>query len=247
MMQPGLSSVLPAAEDKPVYVNRMFARIARTYDLMNRLMTGGQDQRWRQLLLDLCDLPPHGRLLDVGTGTGDIAYAARQRAPGVRPVGVDFTYEMMAVGQSKDPAGPLPFVQGDTFALPFADDTFDAVVSGFLLRNVVDRVAALAEQARVTKPGGRVVVLETTPPSNTPLGPLFQFYFFRVVPLLGGLVSGDLEAYRYLPHSTVGFPLPKELQRMMELAGLRNVFYRELMFGSVAIHVGTKTRDRSAN
>lgn len=242
MNQAPQSTVLPAAEDKPVYVNRMFARIARTYDLMNRIMTGGQDQRWRRLLLDLCDLPAHGRLLDVGTGTGDIAYAAR-RLPGVRPVGVDFTFEMMVAGQSKDPAGPMAFAQADTFALPFADNTFDAVVSGFLLRNVVDRVAALAEQGRVTKPGGRVVILETTPPSNTPLGPLFQLYFFRIVPLIGGLVSGDLEAYRYLPHSTVGFPMPQELQRMMELAGLRNVFYRELMFGSVAIHVGTKTRD----
>lgn len=235
--------ILPAPADKPVYVNRMFARIARTYDLMNRMMTGGQDQRWRRQLLALCDLPPHGRLLDVGTGTGDIAYAARRLSPSVYAVGVDFTYEMMAAGQGKEPADPMPFVQGDTFALPFAGETFDAVVSGFLIRNVVDRVAALAEQARVTKPGGRVLILETTPPSNTPLGPLFQFYFFRVVSLLGGLVSGDLEAYRYLPQSTVGFPMPKELQRMMELAGLRHVFYRELMFGSVAIHVGTKTRD----
>lgn len=242
MTQPWPTSVLPSSEDKPVYVNRMFARIARTYDLMNRIMSVGQDQRWRRMLLDLADLPPRGRLLDVGTGTGDIAYAARQRLPGIQAVGVDFTYEMMAAGRSKDAHGPMAFAQADTFALPFADASFDAVVSGFLVRNVVDRVAALAEQARVTKPGGRVLVLETTPPSNTPLGPLFQLYFFRVVPLLGGLVSGDMEAYRYLPHSTVGFPLPKELQRMMELAGLRNVFYRELMLGSVAIHVGTKTR-----
>lgn len=242
MNAPSQPTILPAAEDKPVYVNRMFARIARTYDLMNRIMTGGQDQRWRRLLIDLCDLPPHGLLLDVGTGTGDILYAAR-RLPGVQAVGVDFTYEMMAAGRRKAPGIPPAFAQGDTLALPFADDMFDAVVSGFLIRNVVDRVAALREQARVTKPGGRVVVLETTPPSNTPLGPLFQFYFFRVVPLIGGWVSGDREAYRYLPHSTVGFPAPQEFQRMMELAGLRNVFYRELMLGSVAIHVGTKTRD----
>ncbi len=242
MNAPSQPTILPAAEDKPVYVNRMFARIAHTYDLMNRIMTGGQDQRWRRLLLDLCDLPPHGRLLDVGTGTGDIVYAAR-RLPGVQAIGVDFTYEMMAAGRGKAPGAPPAFAQGDTLALPFADDTFDAVVSGFLIRNVVDRVAALREQARVTRPGGRVVVLETTPPSNTPLGPLFEFYFFRVVPLIGGWVSGDREAYRYLPHSTLGFPAPEEFQRMMELAGLRNVFYRELMLGSVAIHVGTKTRD----
>jgi demethylmenaquinone methyltransferase / 2-methoxy-6-polyprenyl-1,4-benzoquinol methylase len=231
---------LPSNDEKPVYVNQMFARISPTYDLMNRVMTGGQDQSWRRLLLDWCDLPPRGRLLDVGTGTGDIAAAARQRFPQVEAVGVDFTFEMMDVGKQQPARRTLPFVQGDTLALPFADNYFDAVVSGFLVRNVVDRVAALAEHARVTKPGGRVICLETTPPSNSVLGPLFQFYFFRVVPIIGGLISGDLEAYRYLPQSTVAFPDPEALKRMMEQAGLRNVIYQELMFGAVAIHVGVK-------
>ena len=234
------TDALPAPADKPVYVKQMFARIAPTYDLMNRVMTGGQDARWRELLLDLCDLPVQGRLLDVGTGTGDIAAAARRRLPTVQAIGADFTFEMMAAGQSQAARRTLPFVQGDTLALPFGDDYFDAVVSGFLIRNVVDRVGALAEQARVTKPGGRVVCLETTPPQNSVLGPLFQLYFFRVVPLLGALISGDAEAYRYLPQSTVAFPMPAALQHQMEQAGLRNVIYRELMFGTVAIHVGTK-------
>ena len=234
------NSVLPSAADKPVYVNQMFARIAPTYDLMNRLMTAGQDRRWRELLLDYCDLPVQGRLLDVGTGTGDIAATAHRRSPYADVVGVDFTYEMMAMGRSQPARHHLPFAQADTLSLPFADDSFDAVVSGFLLRNVVDRVAVLAEHARVTKPGGRVVCLETTPPENSLLGPLFQLYFFHLVPLLGGLISGDSEAYRYLPHSTVAFPKPAELRHLMEQAGLRNVVYQELMFGTVAIHVGTK-------
>jgi demethylmenaquinone methyltransferase/2-methoxy-6-polyprenyl-1,4-benzoquinol methylase len=234
-------AILPSAGDKPIYVNEMFARIAPTYDLMNRVMTGGQDRRWRELLLDLCDLPVQGRLLDVGTGTGDIAAAAKMRSAHLEVVGVDFTYEMMAVGKGEPSRRHLPFVQGDTQSLPFADNGFDAVVSGFLIRNVVDRVAVLAEHARVTKPGGRVVCLEITPPENSPLGPLFQFYFFNIVPLLGALISGDAEAYRYLPQSTVAFPAPEELLRLMEQAGLRNVVYQELMFGSVAIHVGTKT------
>ncbi|MEZ4860829.1 MAG: ubiquinone/menaquinone biosynthesis methyltransferase [Caldilineaceae bacterium] len=232
--------VLPSSDAKPLYVNRMFARIAATYDVMNRLMSMGQDQEWRRELLDYCNLPPHGLLLDVGTGTGDIAYTAMRRYPGVQAYGADFTYEMMAAGVGKLPGKVLPFTQGDTFALPFPDNTFDAVVSGFLVRNVVDRAAAFAEQARVTKPGGRVVCLETTPPSNSLLGPLFRFYFFRVVPILGGLISGDPQAYQYLPHSTVNFPEPTELQRLMEHAGLRHVFYVERMFGAVAIHVGTK-------
>ncbi|MBX3012608.1 MAG: ubiquinone/menaquinone biosynthesis methyltransferase [Caldilineaceae bacterium] len=233
-------TILPATDDKPQFVNHMFARIAATYDLVNRLMSLGQDQQWRRELLDYCNLPPHGTLLDVGTGTGDIAYAAMQRYPGVQAFGSDFTYEMMAAGVGKMPGRVLPFTQGDTFALPYPDHTFDAVVSGFMIRNVVDRAAAFREQARVTKPGGRVVCLEITPPSNSLLGPFFSLYFFRFVPLLGGIVSGDPQAYQYLPQSTVDFPTPKVLQHLMELGGLQNVVYQERMFGTVAIHVGTK-------
>lgn len=233
-------SPLPTNVEKPVYVNRMFARIAPTYDLMNRLMSLGQDQQWRREMLDLCNLPPRGLLLDVGTGTGDIAYTAMQRFPGVAAFGADFTYEMMAAGVDKTPGLSLPFTQADTYHLPYAADTFDAVVSGFLVRNVVDRVAAFAEMMRVVKPGGRVVCLETAPPTNTLLGPIFQFYFFRVVPFIGGMVSGDREAYSYLPHSTIQFPPPDVLKQLMERAGLRNVVYHEQMMGTVVIHVGTK-------
>jgi demethylmenaquinone methyltransferase/2-methoxy-6-polyprenyl-1,4-benzoquinol methylase len=231
---------LPTNDEKPTYVNRMFARIAPTYDLMNRVMTGGQDQQWRRRLLAECNLPAHGTLLDVGTGTGDILALARQRYPTVQGVGADFTYEMMASGAQLANRRTLPFTQADTLALPFPDKTFDAVVSGFLIRNVVARAAAFREQARVTKPGGRVVCLETAPPDNALLSPLYRFYFFRVVPWIGGLISGDRQAYAYLPHSTVDFPPPRQLQHLMELAGLRYVFYNEFMFGTVAIHVGTK-------
>lgn len=234
---------VPAAEERPVFVNRMFARIAPTYDLMNRLMTFGQDQGWRRKLLDAAGLPPHGKLLDIGTGTGDIAYTAMQRNPGVQAIGSDFTYEMMAAGVGKVPGLFVPFVQGDTFALPFPDETFDAVVSGFLVRNVVDRVAAFREMARVTKAGGRVVCLEIAPPTNALLEPFFRFYFFRIVPLIGGLVSGDRKAYAYLPHSTVEFPPPEALARLMEQAGLSNVVYNEYMINTVAIHVGTKLKN----
>ncbi|MFN8465984.1 MAG: class I SAM-dependent methyltransferase [Caldilineaceae bacterium] len=234
---------VPAAEERPVFVNRMFARIAPTYDLMNRLMTFGQDQGWRRKLLDAAAVPPHGKLLDIGTGTGDIAYAAMQQQPGVQAIGSDFTYEMMAAGVGKVPGLVVPFVQSDTFALPFPDETFDAVVSGFLVRNVVDRVAAFREMARVTRPGGRVACLEIAPPTNALLEPFFRFYFFRIVPLIGGLVSGDRKAYAYLPHSTVEFPPPEALARLMEQAGLSNVVYNEYMINTVAIHVGTKLRN----
>jgi demethylmenaquinone methyltransferase/2-methoxy-6-polyprenyl-1,4-benzoquinol methylase len=233
-------TALPQAEEKPRFVNSMFARIAPTYDLMNRLMTLGQDQRWRRELLDLANLPPHGRLLDVGTGTGDIGYVALERLPTVHTFGVDFTYEMMAAGVGKTPGRQLPFAQADTYQLPMPDESMDAVVSGFLVRNVVDRTAAFREMARVTKPGGRVVCLETTPPSDTLIGQGSRLYFDTIVPFLGGLISGDREAYTYLPKSTQHFVEPEELQRVMEQAGLQNVVYHLRMFGTVAIHVGTK-------
>ena len=236
------ASIVPTADERPVFVNRMFARIAPTYDLMNRLMTFGQDQSWRRKLLEACNLPPHGSLLDIGTGTGDIAYAAMQQYPGVSAVGSDFTYEMMAAGIHKVPDLALPFVQGDTFALPFPDDTFDAVVSGFLVRNVSDRKSAFREMARVTRPGGRVACLEIAPPTNALLEPFFRFYFFHIVPMIGGLISGDHTAYAYLPHSTVEFPAPAALAHIMQQAGLHNVVYHEYMINTVAIHVGTKLR-----
>lgn len=234
------TTILPPAETKPVYVNRMFARIAPTYDLMNRLMTLGQDQNWRRELLELCQLPPRGTLLDVGTGTGDIAYEAMRLYPSVRAFGADFTYEMMAAGVYKAPGIDVAFTQADVNHLPYADASFDAVVSGFLVRNVVDRAAAFREMARVTRPGGRVVCLETTPPQETLVGRGSRLYFNKVVPLLGGLVSGDREAYTYLPQSTTSFVEPEELRRVMEQVGLRNVVYRLRMLGTVAIHVGTR-------
>ena len=268
-------SYLPSPEEKAAYVNRMFAEIAPRYDLMNRLMTGGQDVAWRRELIGLCDLPSHGTLLDVGTGTGDIAKEALRQQPGVTAIGCDFTYEMMREGlgtgdrrlgtgdwglgtgdwrlgagdwrlgtgksiPSRQSLIPNPhFTQGDALRLPFPDDTFDAVTSGFLLRNVTDVDAALAEQVRVTKPGGRVVCLETAPPSQALLGPAVRLYMFRILPLLGRLISPRGNAYQYLPASTVTFPDPMTLALKMERAGLKNVFYRRKMLGTVAIHVGT--------
>lgn len=231
--------ILPTQEDKAAYVNRMFSQIASTYDVMNRVMTGGMDRYWRKIAVDLCELPPHGSLLDVGTGTGDLAYEALCRYPSTVAFGADFTIEMMQAGKGKTEK-ILPFTQADALALPYPDDTFDAVISGFLIRNVVDAVAAFQEQRRVVKPGGRVVCLETTPPTNTILGPLFQFYFFKIVPQIGSIVSRHGEAYAYLPHSTVYFSSPQRLKQQMEEAQIRHVTYQEKMFGTVAIHTGIK-------
>ena len=239
-------AILPDLEQKPTYVNQMFASIAGRYDVMNRVMTGGQDQRWRRLIVKQCHLPTGGHLLDVATGTGDIGFEAMRLRPDVQVTGVDFTHEMMIIGQRKayregllDVHGSrLRFADGDTLSLPFADATFDAVCSGFLMRNVTDIARAFAEQRRVVKPGGRVVCLEITRPQAPLWRDLFSLYFFRLVPLIGSLLSGQPQAYTYLPHSTLAFPLPQALKGIMESVGLRRVRYQTLMLGTVALHVG---------
>jgi len=217
----------------------MFARIAGRYDLMNRLMTAGRDQAWRRRVVDLAALPSGGCLLDLGSGTGAIAFEALRRRPDALVVGADFTLEMMRLGQRR--AAPTPaWVGADALRLPFPENTFDAVTSGFLMRNVVDVEAGFAEQRRVVKPGGRVVCLETSPPPDNALRPFIDFYLQRVIPVLGHLVTGQAEAYRYLPASTRAFLTPEALGAIMEGVGLREVRYERWMFGTVAILVGVK-------
>jgi demethylmenaquinone methyltransferase / 2-methoxy-6-polyprenyl-1,4-benzoquinol methylase len=234
------SSVLPAASAKRSYVRGMFGAIAPRYDLMNRLMTLGRDQVWRRTVVRLCALPRGGRLLDVATGTGDIAYEALRTDPAARVVGLDLTPEMILLGRRKQPGRSFPFTEGDGLSLPFGDDAFDAAASGFMMRNVVDIKQAFIEQVRVVKPGGRVVCLEITLPHTPLLGWLIEIYFFRVVPFVGRLISGHREAYVYLPESVAAFPAPPELKRVIESAGLREVRYRTAMFGTIAIHWGIK-------
>jgi demethylmenaquinone methyltransferase/2-methoxy-6-polyprenyl-1,4-benzoquinol methylase len=234
------STVLPPLSEKRGYVRRMFGAIAPRYDLMNRLMTLGRDQVWRRTVVRLCALPRGGRLLDVATGTGDIGYEALRADPTACVVGLDLTPEMLVLGRHKHPGLTFPFTEGDGLTLPFGDNTFDAAASGFMMRNVVDVGQAFAEQLRVVKPGGRVVCLEITLPHTPVLGRLIEIYFFRAVPLVGRLISGNREAYLYLPESVAAFPPPPELQRLIESAGLRDVRYRTAMLGTIAIHWGIK-------
>jgi demethylmenaquinone methyltransferase / 2-methoxy-6-polyprenyl-1,4-benzoquinol methylase len=218
----------------------MFGRIVPHYDLMNRLMTGGMDRGWRRLAARLA--APRGTdVLDIATGTGDLAVEmVRQGARSV--VGLDFCGPMLDVAARK--TGPLlppiRLVAGDAQRLPFEDESFDRVVNGFLLRNVSDLPLTLREMARVLKPGGRVVCLEITHPPFRPFELAFQLYFYRLVPILGGLVSGDAQAYRYLPNSLTAFPDAPTLACMMREAGFDRVTYRHLSFGAMAAHVGTK-------
>lgn len=232
------------ATEKATYVSQMFARIAPGYDLMNRLMTGGRDQAWRRSVADLAALPPGGRVLDVATGTGGIALALARRHSDAQVVGTDFSVEMMQTGRPKFAAvgveGRIALAAGDALRLPFPDSSFDAATTGFALRNVTDIARAFAEMYRLVKPGGRVVCLEISRPTLPLFRSLFSFYFYRLVPWVGGLVSGHKEAYTYLPNSLTNFLTPKEIKAVMEEVGWSQVRYRRLMMGTVAIHVGVK-------
>jgi demethylmenaquinone methyltransferase / 2-methoxy-6-polyprenyl-1,4-benzoquinol methylase len=227
-------------QDRADYVQDMFARIAGRYDRMNRLMTFGQDVHWREYVIRRANLPAGGRLLDIATGTGDIADEGLEQVPGLQAVGGDFTIEMMQAGKRLPGRETIRWVASDTLALPFPDNTFDAVTSGFLMRNVIDVPGAFREQLRVTRPGGRVVVLESSPQGQSAQAVHQDSPEHHVIPTLGRIVTGEADAYRYLPDSTQGFQGPDELAATMRAAGYVDVGYRLFMFGTIAIHVGTK-------
>jgi demethylmenaquinone methyltransferase/2-methoxy-6-polyprenyl-1,4-benzoquinol methylase len=227
------------------YVQGMFTRIAWRYDLMNRLMTFGQDYFWRREVIRRAGLPPQGgRLLDLGAGTGDLGRQALRRHPDTLAVEADFTLEMMRAGQARQAAreamSALSWSAADALNLPFPGDSFDAVVSGFLLRNVIDLPRALAEQYRILKPGGRLVCLDTTQPQKNLLTPLVRFHMHHVIPWLGRLVSGQGDAYEYLPATSEAFLSAEALAGHLTAAGFQGVAFRRLNFGTVAIHWGTK-------
>lgn len=226
--------------ERAQYVQNMFARIATRYDRMNRLMTFGQDLKWRRYVIAQARLPHNGRLLDIATGTGDIAYEGLLQTPGLQAVGGDFTVEMMRAGQHLPKRQTIQWVGADTLALPFSPGTFDAVTSGFLMRNVIDVPGALREQMRVTKPGGHIVILESSPPKDNLLKPFIRIHLNTVIPTLGQLITGNGDAYRYLPDSTQQFLGPEALAEAMRQAGLVDVRYKLFMFGTIAIHIGQK-------
>ena len=221
------------------YVQGMFERIAPRYDLLNRLMTAGQDRRWRRQVIRLAGLPDCGRLLDLGAGTGDLSGEALRQHPSCRPLAADFTPGMLRVGQPRY-GDRLDWCAADALRLPFPNESFDAVVSGFLLRNVVDLPQALSEQRRVLKPGGRLVALDTTRPPRSLLTPFIRFHMHTIIPFLGRIISGQADAYRYLPETSEGFLPAEDLQARIAAAGFGQVAFRRLMFGTIAIHWARK-------
>ena len=212
----------------------MFDRIAGVYDVMNSVMTAGLHHRWRERAVDLARVGPGSRALDVATGTGDLAIALAAR--GAEVVGSDFSEGMLDRARLKSSA--VTWEHGNALDLSYPDDTFDASTVGFGARNFSDLAQGLREMTRVVRPGGRVVVLEITTPTRPPLSTFFSLWFDRVVPLLGR-VTGEDQAYTYLPSSVKRFPGPPELGAVMAGAGLRDVRWILTAGGIIALHSGT--------
>lgn len=228
---------------------RMFDAIASRYDLLNRIISLGVDQRWRArtvAALGLGDGP--AEVLDLATGTADLALRVARAHPGASVVGVDPSTEMLAIGRGKVREAGLgdrvTLAEGDAQALPFEDDRFDGVTIAFGIRNVPDRARALREMARVTKPGGTVAILELSEPRRGIVAPFARFHVHHVVPILGAWLSGSRE-YRYLQRSIEAFPEPAAFAEVMEDGGLAVDRVEPFTFGTCALYVATPSAGRS--
>jgi demethylmenaquinone methyltransferase/2-methoxy-6-polyprenyl-1,4-benzoquinol methylase len=228
----------------------MFDGIAARYDLLNHVLSGNVDKRWRRTLTTklFAQLPDHAggtRILDVACGTGDLSFALHNGGP-IRVFGIDFSRPMLEAAKSKAKAQGLkvPFIEGDALKLPFADCSFTAVTIAFGLRNLASVEQGLEELLRVLKPGGRIAVLEFSRPIVPVFRLIFRAYFAKILPLLGGLISGSPSAYRYLPKSVESFPDQKELALLMTSAGFVEVDFENLTGGIAALHFGTRPEIR---
>lgn len=225
-------------------IRDMFDKIAPRYDLLNRLLSLGIDQRWRRFAVGQLNIPKQGKVLDIATGTGDVALeVGRQTDDSVRIVGSDFTQGMLVLGKEKISESPyrdrIVLVNAPCEEMPHPGGIFDGITIAFGIRNVVDRQKGLCEMSRVLKPGGRAVILEFATPRNRLFRAIYFFYFLKVLPWLGGLIS-QRSAYQYLPDSVLEFPEREEFAAMMEEAGFVDVKVHDLTGGIAAVHVGTK-------
>jgi len=220
-------------EAKARLVQRMFNQIVPRYDLMNRLMTGGMDRRWRRVAARMAE-PAGKRILDIATGTGDLAIDLTKA--GAHVIAADFASQMLLAAKRKV-SGETSLVLADAEHLPFLPASFDRVTNAFLLRNLSDLDQGLREMRLVLRPRGALISLEITRPAPGPFAALFGLYFYRLVPRLGGMIAGEPEAYRYLPNSLTVFPRVQELADRMRAAGFSDVTYRTFGLGTVALHI----------
>jgi demethylmenaquinone methyltransferase/2-methoxy-6-polyprenyl-1,4-benzoquinol methylase len=221
-------------------VQKMFDGIAADYDLMNRIMTMGQDQRWRCFVTAKAGDPQGGWVLDLATGTGDIASLMEKEYPQAFHVGADFSINMLLEAKKRFASQEINWQASDANCLPYKDNSFESVTFGYLLRNVDDSFKVLQEIHRVLKPGGRVVCLDTTPPVKNILYPFIRFYFRFGIPLLGRMIASDEAAYSYLTGSTMDFHEAQELANIFTEAGFVEVDYKKFMMGTIGIHWGMK-------
>lgn len=222
------------------FVRQMFARIASRYDLLNRIMTFGQDGRWRRETVRVgCNEEPR-MILDLGTGSGDLALEVLRQSPNSSVIAVDFTPEMMNRGREKQNGNRILWVVADGQCLPFTSEIFDTSLSGFLMRNLHRVDPVLAEQYRVLTPGGKITILDTTPPTGSFFKPILAFYITYIVPILGWILAADHAAYSYLRDSTKQFITARQLGMQMRAAGYLKVNAVKRMFGIIAIHSGQK-------
>ena len=221
----------------------MFNRIAQSYDFLNHFLSAGVDRNWRKRAVKILGDIQAKTILDVATGTADFALESAKIQP-QKITGIDLSENMLAIGrkkiQKKNLEEMIHLVQGDCEALPFAENNFDAVTVGFGVRNFMNPVKGLKEMNRVLRPGGKLVVLEFSKPQNFLVSGLFNFYFRKFCPFIGGVISKDRNAYRYLQSSVADFPDGKDFLSLMETAGFNNTFQQKLTFGIASIYCGTK-------
>lgn len=230
--------------EKGERIREMFSDIAPRYDFLNRLLSFGIDRRWRRVAVKCVRWKEGGKVLDVATGTGDVALEiARQTPDSVSIVGIDFSEGMVDLGRQKVAASPysgrITLEIAPCEAIPFPDNTFDSVTIAFGIRNVVDRRQGLSEMLRVLKPGGRAVILEFSTPRSRIFKRIYYFYFLRVLPAVGGLFS-NFSAYKYLPDSVLEFPSQEDFKGLMASVGFGAVAHRDLTFGIATVYTGEK-------
>ena len=224
-------------ENQEHFIQHLFIEISEKYDLVNWLMTFGQYKRWQRETIRRANLSTEDKVIDIGSGTGDLTVEGCRFFPGIKIFSVDLTFQMLSFGRKKR---NLSAINANAHHLPFSDGEFDAAVSGFLMRNAADLKAVIEDQFRILKPGGRITFLDTTKPATGLFSPFIWMYMHFLIPVIGGIVSGHAGAYKYLVSSTEHFISAEEMAKNLAASGFTQVGFQRYMLGTIAVHWGTK-------